>query len=134
MVDKIQHKKIKRLHRIFSVLAILCVLLSACAVKMSIKNLIGASGIKTEQNKPANRAFVKSVVSSCELDNKFDQKLMTAKPIQNAMQIFPVILSGFLFFVFGLMLVKKTDEYSTSDQVDNLGSLPIFLQNRTLRI
>ncbi len=135
MVDKMQHKKIKRLHRYFAIFAILCVLLSACAVKMSIKSFIGVSGPKTEQTKSVSKAFIGSVVNSCTFDSKFEQTIVGAKTILSiAAQLLPFILSSFLAFVFGLFLVKEANRYGLGERVGNLAPLPIFLQNRTLRI
>lgn len=120
---------------IIGIIAILCIVLSSCAVKASIKSHLGfqqTTAQKNALNKQGN-TFISSVIDCC-----FDTEVKALNlqlPDVKFGGTSIAILAVFTFsFLFGFSFLQKQIENPlyNSDQIT--GSLPIFLQHRKLII
>ena len=115
--------------------AMLLVLLTSCAVKTSIKNLVGIP-IKTERSAPkANHNFSTNTLEKCSQLNVEDTQIVQKNSFK-ANDLLPVvILTAAFLFLLGVHPVSKENKhplYSGSGKIRN--SIPLFLEYRKLII
>lgn len=119
----------------FVVATMLLVLLSSCAVKTSIKTLIGASP-STEQNLPkGNQNISSAMLEKCAQVDVWETQT-TQKFSFHASDLLPAVLFTAAFlFLFSFRPVsnqRKHPRYSGSGKIRS--AVPIFLEYRKLII
>jgi hypothetical protein len=123
----------KRYFLVFA--AMLLVLLTSCAVKTSIKNLVGIP-LKTERSVPkANHNLSTNTLAKCSQLNVEDTQIVQ-KNSSKANDLLPaVIFTATFLFLFSFQPVSKENKhplYSSSGKIRS--SIPIFLEYRKLII
>ncbi len=120
-----------------SAIAILCLMLSSCTVKASVKNLLGFKHSTEQSHRPAKhkaKLFVSSNSETCHY-NQLSETIVVQKAgfdlSQNPLATF--ICCVFLCFLVGFRSESKETRhplYNSSGKIS--GSVPIFLEYRKL--
>lgn len=115
--------------------AMLLVLMTPCAVKGSIKNLVGIP-TKTEQGLPkGNHNFPTNTAEKCSQLNVEDTQI-TKQVSLHANNLLPAAIhTATFFFLFGLRKESKENKhplYSSSGKIRS--TIPLFLEYRKLII
>lgn len=114
--------------------SIFLVLLSSCAIKSSIKNLVSENSSQTGEHKTAHKSnFSITKTSSCSIINA-TEKLSLSKTISlEKSKVLPVFLSFAFAFFLGIV-IPKNQEHSYYNTTKISGAIPIFLRYEKLII
>lgn len=120
------------------ILFMLCIVLSSCAVKSSIKSFLGID-FTQEQKHPGNLATGNAAVYNPLLDcqyNSSSQELTFQKSDSNSLtKAAAVLLFTFVLYLFyGPQIVRNKKAHPRYNSAEITGSLPLFLQQRKLII
>lgn len=123
----------KRYFLVFA--AMLLVLLTSCAVKTSIKNLVGIP-LETERSLPkANHNLLANTLLKCSQLNVEDTQIVQKKSFKANDLLPAVILTVSFLFLLGIPPVSNENKhplYNSSGKIRS--AIPIFLEYRKLII
>ncbi|ODS88291.1 MAG: hypothetical protein ABS44_09050 [Chryseobacterium sp. SCN 40-13] len=123
----------KRYFLVFA--AMLLVLLTSCAVKTSIKNLVGIP-LKTERSVPkANHNLSTNTLANCSQLNVEDTQIVQKNSFKANDLLPAVFLTAAFLFLLGVPPVSNENKhplYSSSGKIRS--AIPIFLEYRKLII
>lgn len=115
--------------------AMLLVLLTSCAVKTSIKNLVGIP-LKTERSVPkANHNLSTNTLANCSQFNVEDTQIVQKNAFKANDLLPAVILTAAFLFLLGVPPVSNENKhplYNSSGKIRS--AIPIFLEYRKLII
>jgi hypothetical protein len=113
----------------------LLVLLTSCAVKTSIKNLVGIP-LKTERSVPkANHNLSTNTLANCSQFNVEDTQIVQKNAFKANDLLPAVILTAAFLFLLGVPPVSNENKhplYNSSGKIRS--AIPIFLEYRKLII
>ncbi|WP_270090218.1 hypothetical protein [Sphingobacterium sp. SYP-B4668] len=135
MISRPPHKISTRFSQnLFVLVSILCLILSSCLIKSSIKSVFGSQPIEqtTHQSTKVNKLFTST--NSCLANYKEDTLLSNPKQASISNHLFFILVTGFLSFL-GLngYAEKKNSLLSVYRKAYGI-QIPIFLKFRKLVI
>lgn len=118
----------------FAITCILLICLTSCAVKGSIKSMVGIP-VKAEQNTAkSSHTFLDNGSVQCQTLQNADIEIIKSLSA-NELQILPFVLfSAISLFMLVLATNNKAQAHPSYNNVKIPGNLPIFLQYRKLII
>lgn len=116
----------------------LCIVLSSCAVKSSIKSFLGID-FTQEQRHPGTAATGHAAVTAATQDcqyNTTSQEISFQKAESNSLVKLSAVLlfTCVLYLIYGQHIVRNNTTHPRYSSTEIPGSLPLFLQQRKLII
>lgn len=136
-IDK-TYKPLAKWRAIAGILFMLCIVLSSCAIKSSIKSLLGIDFAQEQRHPgtaPAGNASVSASLLDCQYNTSTKDLTFQKADSNNLTKIAAVLLFAVvLSFIYGSQLLNIKNTHPRYNSAEITGSLPLFLQQRKLII